>query len=92
MNKEIKDLIEQLNICSVNDYNFEIYGNEAKILKEYISNLQSENKQLKEIIEEVGEYIWLHKYEWGDLEEDNEDFDIDGNDILEILYKVRRSK
>lgn len=92
MNEEIKDLIEQLNVCSVNDYNFEIYGNEAKILKEYISNLQSENNQLKEIIEEVREYIWSHKYECGDLEEDNEDFDIDGNDILEILYKVRRNK
>lgn len=50
MNKEIKDLIEQLGVCSVNDYNFEIYGNEAKILNKYISNLQSENKQLKEAI------------------------------------------
>ena len=57
MNKEIKDLIEQLNICSVNDYNFEIYGNEAKILKEYISNLQSENKQLKEVIDKTIEEL-----------------------------------
>lgn len=48
MNEEIKDLIEQLNVCSVNDYNFEIYGNEAKILNEYIKELEQENKQLKE--------------------------------------------
>ena len=48
MNKEIKDLIEQLNVCSVDDYNFEIYGSEAKILEEYITNLQQENQQLKE--------------------------------------------
>lgn len=48
MNKEIKDLIEQLSICSVNDYNFEIYGDDAKILDEYITNLQQENQQLKE--------------------------------------------
>lgn len=50
MNKEIKDLIEQLNVCSVNDYNFEIYGDDAKILDEYITNLQQENQQLKEEI------------------------------------------
>ena len=48
MNEEIKDLIEQLNVCSVNDYNFEIYGNEAKILNEYITILQQENARLKE--------------------------------------------
>lgn len=48
MNKEIKGLIEQLNVCSVNDYNFEIYGSEAKTLDEYITNLQQENQQLKE--------------------------------------------
>lgn len=53
-----------------------------------MSNWRDESKQLKDVIEEVREYIWSHKYEWGDLEEDNEDFDIDGKDILEILYKV----
>lgn len=57
MNEEIKDLIEQLNECSVNDYNFEIYGNEAKILNEYITNLQQENARLRDKLIEIKKVI-----------------------------------
>jgi len=35
-------------------------------------------------------YIWSTKYEWGDLEEDNEEFDIDVYKLLDILEKGRK--
>lgn len=64
MNEKIKDLIEQLNVCSVNDYNFEIYGNEAKILNEYITSLQQENARLKDKIEKGLEELNKTDYEY----------------------------
>lgn len=57
MNEEIKDLIEQLNVCSVNDYNFEIYGNEAKVLNEYITNLQQKNSRLKDKLNKINDLL-----------------------------------
>ena len=60
---KIEDIIEQLNVCSVNDYNFEIYGNEAKILNEYITNLQQENARLKEKIDMAIKYYELNQQE-----------------------------
>lgn len=49
----------------------------AKKLEEY--------EKLKERIQKAIEYIWSTKYEWGDLDEDNEDFDIDVYKLLDIL-------
>ena len=55
-----------------------------------IDNLKKEDeiKRLHSIIKEVREYIWSTKYEYGDIEEDNEDFDIDAYKLLSILDKV----
>lgn len=39
----------------------------------------------QEIINRATEYIWSKKYEYGDIEEDNEDFDIDVYELLDIL-------
>ena len=51
-----------------------------------LSNLMAkEEKELKDRIQKAIEYIWSTKYEWGDLEEDNEDFDIDVYKLLDIL-------
>lgn len=58
-----------------------------KSLEDKITILEQENQQLKSVIKETREYIWSTKYEWGDLEEDNEDFDIDVYNLLSILDK-----
>lgn len=88
MNEEIKDLIEQLNVCSVNDYNFEIYGNDAKILNEYITNLQQGNARLKDKIEKAIELIkHIDKYE-ETLNDDTRVYmvqDVDVDEIERIL-------
>ena len=51
---------------------------------------QKEIERLHSIIKEVREYIWSTKYEYGDLEEDNEDFNIDTYKLLEILDKENK--
>ena len=49
-------------------------------------NLMKTNaNQLASRIDKALEYIKSVKYEWGDLEEDNEDFDIDVYKLLDIL-------
>ena len=98
MNKEIKDLIEQLGVCSVNDYNFEIYGSEAKILEEYISNLQSENKQLKEAIkrcytqEEVDFEIMPVKAELEAEKDSNNNLHKTIDKLRVNLYEIQQDK
>lgn len=56
------------------------YGNINKKL-DYIMSFN----EYKAIIDKAIEYIKSTKYEWGDLEEDNEDFDIDIYKLLDIL-------
>lgn len=43
-----------------------------------------------EIVQEAIDYIWSTKNEYGDLEEDNENFDIDVYELLRILEKERK--
>lgn len=42
-------------------------------------------EELQQRINKAIKYIWSTKYEYGDLEEDNEDFDIDVYKLLNIL-------
>lgn len=56
-------------------------------LSKNVIEKENEIERLHSIIKEVREYIWSTKYEYGDLEEDNEDFDIDVYKLLEILDK-----
>lgn len=61
-------------VCiSKNDYD-RLYG-----------DLSYKNIELQDRINKAIEYIWSTKYEYGDLEEDNEDFDIDVYELLNIL-------
>ena len=53
---------------------------DSQLSKEYKKIGEQEDRIQKAI-----EYIWSTKYEWGDLEEDNEDFDIDVYKLLDIL-------
>ena len=48
-------------------------------------DLLKENVELKNRINKAIGYIWSTKYEWGEFEEDNEDFDIDIYKLLNIL-------
>ncbi len=59
------------------------------IVDSEVKEKDREIERLHSIIKEVREYIWSTKYEYGDLEEDNEDFDIDVYKLLEILDKEK---
>lgn len=50
-----------------------------------IGQQEQEIKRLNNIRNKAIEYIWSTKYEWGDLDEDNESFDIDAYELLKIL-------
>ena len=61
MNKEIEDALHTLLHCSLKDTEYETQFEQYKIVRDYIINLQQENKQLKNIIKELEE--WLnHKH------------------------------
>ena len=51
MNKETEDALHMLLHCSLKDTEYETQFEQYKIVRNYITNLQQENKQLKERIE-----------------------------------------
>lgn len=51
MNKETEDALYMLLHCSLKDTEYETQFEQYKIVRNYITNLQQENKQLKERIE-----------------------------------------
>ena len=73
---KLNEKLEELK----NKYMYVPKTNFSEVIK-----LRDEKKKLQERIDKVIEYIWSTKYEWGDLEEDNEDFDIDIYKLLDIL-------
>ena len=48
MNKEIEDALHTLLHCSLKDTEYETQVKQYKIVRNYITNLQQENKQLKD--------------------------------------------
>lgn len=48
MNKEIEDALHTLLHCSLKDTEYETQVEQYKIVRNYITNLQQENKQLKD--------------------------------------------
>ena len=64
MNKEIDDALHMLLHCSLKDTEYETQVEQYKIVRNYITNLEQENKQLKD--------NWNKLKKW--LEE-NESFD-----------------
>lgn len=55
MNKEIEDALCMLLHCSLKDTEFETQFEQYKIVRNYITNLQQENEDLKKQLEEVTE-------------------------------------
>ena len=53
MNKEIEDALHTLLHCSLKDIEYETQVKQYKIVRDYIINLQQENKQLKERIDKL---------------------------------------
>ena len=51
MNKEIEDALHMLLHCSLKDTEYETQVEQYNIVRNYITNLQQENKKLKERIE-----------------------------------------
>lgn len=77
MNKEIEDALHTLLHCSLKDTEYETQLEQYKIVRNYITNLQQENKKQKEVIDKAIEYIKNASY-----------FDGSGmcaNDLLAIL-------
>ena len=77
MNKEIEDALHMLLHCSLKDTEYETQVEQYKIVRNYITNLQQENKKYKEVIDKAIEYIKNASY-----------FDGSGmcaNDLLAIL-------
>lgn len=96
MQDEIKQLLDYVTNLQEENENLkkqlnckEIYSNYMPKDTEFIimSKADYERQELdyKSRIDKAIEYIWSTKYEYGDLEEDNEDFDIDVYELLNIL-------
>ena len=56
MNKEIEDALHTLLHCSLKDTEYETQVEQYKIVRNYITNLQQENKKQKEVFEKAREY------------------------------------
>ena len=86
MNKE-KDFFKT---CFNTVAGLEVKNESQAIAKEVvlseIENLQQENKQLKEVIEEVREYILNHE-----LVEEKDHYVLNGNELLQILDKAKEN-
>ena len=57
MNKEIEDALHTLLHCSLKDTEYETQVEQYKIVRNYITNLQQENKQLKDNWNKLKEYL-----------------------------------
>lgn len=57
MNKETEDALHMLLHCSLKDTEYETQVEQYKIVRKYITNLQQENKQLKNNWNMLKEYI-----------------------------------
>lgn len=53
MSKEIEDALHMLLHCSLKDTEYETQFEQYKIVRDYITNLQQENKQLKQRNKEI---------------------------------------
>ena len=77
---------------NLEDYNkYYIQGSDHYLIPKYVfeelfdemSNWRDESKQLKEVIEEVREYILNHE-----LVEEKDHYVLNGNELLQILDKT----
>ncbi len=84
MNKETEDALHMLLHCSLKDTEYETQFKQYKIVRKYITNLQKENKRLKEEIKNILKE--LEDYIQGDIDGFMTINEFGGcNDILEVL-------
>ena len=50
MNKEIEDALHTLLHCSLKDTEYETQVEQYKLVRDYITNLKKENKQLNSLV------------------------------------------
>ena len=62
MNEEIEDALHMILHCSLKDTEYETQVEQYKIVRKYITNLQQENKQLKDNWNKLKEYINIKLY------------------------------
>ena len=85
MNKEEKEFFYSIGRGILN-LNGKLYYGLDYSITDFINSLEQENKQLKEVIEEVREYILNHE-----LVEEKDHYVLNGNELLQILDKAKYS-
>lgn len=86
MSEEIKEILDNLKEWSVEgNLYFEINDEKAKKLYNYITNLQQENKQLKEELKSANEEITWWSNRFNAVERDNRQLKEALKDIEELL-------
>ena len=57
----------------------------------FVKKLYFENKQLKDNWNKLKEYIISTRYEYGDLDQDLEDYDLEIEDVLDKIQELENS-
>jgi vacuolar-type H+-ATPase subunit I/STV1 len=58
MNEEIKEILEELEDCKITKHlNYNLDNKDARVILNYITNLQEENQKLVKVIEEFEEWL-----------------------------------
>ena len=82
MNKEIEDALHMLLHCSLKDTEYETQVEQYKIVRNYITNLEQENKQLKDNWNKLKEYA---------KEVISTDNELYGTDLLDKMEELEGS-
>ena len=95
LKEEIKEILEELeNMYEISELEEQV--NNINKIRDYIINLQQENKKQKEVIDKVAEYIEKHiKYECDDAYNGMQFYsyhlyDFNKQELLDILYEVSK--
>lgn len=83
MNKEINTIIDSLEGC-IGMFDYMITPIESNLLVSYIRELQQENKQLKDNLNKLKEYI---STEWYSYDNDSVEFEV-ARDILNKMQEM----
>ena len=83
MNKEINTIIANLEGC-IGMFDYLLTPTESTLLVSYIEELQQENKQLKDNLNKLKEYIGT---EWYSYDNDSVEFEV-AKDILDKMEEM----
>ena len=90
MSEIIKELLEKLKLCDDfhNRCDFLMEHSEITYMLDYITNLQQENQELKEVIDKAIEYVRSNNIEvlkYHDIPSETTSYEIVTVDLLKIL-------